>query len=78
MRSRPIIRRIIAAVRDLGPVECADHAPVAQDHHAVGALLDLVEAVRDEDDADAVGLQAAMTRSRRSVSVASGWRSARP
>ena len=38
-------------------VELADHAAVAQHHDAVGAALDLVQPVRDEDDADAVGLQ---------------------
>ena len=32
-------------------------AAVAQHHDAVGAALDLVQPVRDEDDADAVGLE---------------------
>ena len=38
-------------------VELADHGAVAQHDDAVGAVLDLVEAVRDEDDADARRLQ---------------------
>ena len=38
-------------------VERADERAVAQHDDAVGALLDLVQAVRDEDDDDAVGLQ---------------------
>ena len=44
-------------VRDLAARELADHRAVAQHDDAVGAALDLVQAVRDEDDADAVGLE---------------------
>ena len=40
-------------VVDLRPGELADHAAVAQDDDAIGAALDLVQPVRDEDDADA-------------------------
>ena len=35
----------------------AHDMPVAQHHHAVAALLDLMQAVRDEDDADAARLE---------------------
>ena len=41
---------------DLAAIEFADHAAVAQDDDAVGAFLDLVEAMRNEDDADAAQL----------------------
>ena len=42
---------------DLRAIELADHAAVAQHDDPVGAALDLVQAVRDEDDADAALLQ---------------------
>ena len=57
MRSRPIIRRIIAAGDNSAAIERADHASVAQHHGAIGALHHLVQAMRDENDADATGLQ---------------------
>ena len=44
-------------VLDLALGQVADHLAVAQDQHAVGAALHLLQAVRDVDDADAVGLQ---------------------
>ena len=42
---------------DRRAIELADDAAVAQHDDAVGAALDLVQAVRDEDDADAALLQ---------------------
>ena len=44
---------------DLAAPELADNGPVPQDDDAVGALLDLGETVRDEDDGDARGLELA-------------------
>ena len=46
------------AVVNVRAIELADHAAVAQHDDAVRTALDLAQAVRDEDDADAVGLQA--------------------
>ena len=43
---------------DVLAAQLAGHAAVAQHDDAVGAALDFAEPVRDEDDADAVGLQA--------------------
>ena len=69
-RSRPIISRIIASWLICRAVELADRCAVAQHHDAVGALLDLVEPVRDEDDRDAARLEVGdRPRSSRSVSV---------
>ena len=42
---------------DLVAAEFGDALAVAQHDDAVGAALDLGEAVRDEDDADAFGLE---------------------
>ena len=42
---------------DLGLLQRAYHGAVAQRHDTIGALLDLVKTVGDEDDADAVGFQ---------------------
>ena len=42
---------------DLLAVERADRAAVAQHHDAIGALLDLVQSMRNEDDADAARLE---------------------
>ncbi len=42
---------------DLVTFERPDHDAVAQHHDAVGAMLDFAQPVRDEDDADAAGLQ---------------------
>ena len=42
---------------DLVFVESADQSAVAQHHDAVGDQLDLMQAVRDENDADAIALQ---------------------
>jgi len=46
-----------AIVLDLGLLQRPDHRTVAKRHDAIGALLDLVETVGDEDDADAGCLQ---------------------
>ena len=46
-----------AVVVDLGLSQRPDHRAVAQRDDAVGALLDFVEAMGDEDDADAARLQ---------------------
>ena len=57
-------------VPDLAPRQFAHDAAVAQHHDPVGAVLDLVQAVRDEDHATPPALSSAITFSRRAVSEA--------
>ena len=57
-------------VPDLAARQFADHGAVAQHDDPVGALLDLVQAVRDEDHRHAVALSSAMTFKSRAVSEA--------
>ena len=60
--SRPTISRITSSGLVSRDDPLADHAPVAQDHHAVGDLEHLVEPVRDVDHADAARAQPAKGR----------------